>query len=116
MFGQPPRICDKCRLHQSICRCDHQPVPQLEPAAECDTDEPQTTRDADFVAKTHSELKRLTRELAAMRRNLAHLPCSDTAPCRHCQAIRSHHELIDDHLAQLETAALEAQFTESEPA
>lgn len=61
----------------------------------------------EFTARTWAELARLTTEARAARRYVAHRPCADDAPCRHCAAVRDHHRLIDDHIDQLETARLE---------
>lgn len=83
---------------------------------ECETDEPTAAapeRDADFAAKTWAELARLVGECRNERRFVAHPSCSDSSPCRHCGTIRNKHRLINDHIDQLETAALEDAYGES---
>lgn len=67
-----------------------------------------TPDDPDFEAKTGRELARLVAQAQTARRLVAHRPCADKGACRHCAAVRDTHRLIDDHLDQLETAALEA--------
>lgn len=68
--------------------------------------------DLEFRVRTAAELARLTAKASAARRYVAHRPCSDDAPCRHCAAIRDVHAHIDDHLDQLELAALEGALQE----
>lgn len=62
---------------------------------------------ADFRAATATELARLVTEARTARRHVAHRPCDDRTPCRHCAVIRDRHSLIDDHLDQLDLVALE---------
>lgn len=66
--------------------------------------------DTRFLIRTVSELTRLVSESRTERRYVAHRICADEAPCRHCAAIRDNHRLIDDHLDQIELAAIEADL------
>lgn len=56
-----------------------------------------TLSDADFVAKTHAELKRLLTEAQAARRQHDKPGCA----CRHCSDVTRIHAAMDDHLHQL---------------
>lgn len=101
MFVRGQRPCSECHLW--LCKCPDPP---------CETDEPTVQRGDDFVAKTHAELARIVGECRNERRFIAHPACSDMAPCVHCGTIRAKHKLLNDHLDQLELAALEDSYSE----